>query len=147
MYQYLLTCNTVFENAKSLHKRAPWLGLVSFELLGQYQSKLSILKKLTEGRRNNEFISEFLQKVHKNGDLTKSEYVGGSFVTNLIPLLKNFQKSYDMTQILAQVLQFERCKKKRHFENGNLILSCFKYEQNLIILHNLVKSVILVLHF
>ena len=80
----------MFENAKSLHKRAPWLGLVSFELLGQYQSKLSKSKKLTGGRRNNEFISDFLQKVHKNVELINSENVGGSFVTILIPLLKYF---------------------------------------------------------
>ena len=54
--------------------------MVPFELLGQYQSKLSIWKKLAEGRRNNEFISEFLLDVPIKVELSNSENVDGSFV-------------------------------------------------------------------
>ena len=56
------------------------LRLAPFELLGQYQSKLSIWKKLAEGRRNNEFISEFLLDVPIKVELSNSENVDDSFV-------------------------------------------------------------------
>ena len=60
------------------------LRLAPFELLGQYQSKLSIWKKLAEGRRNNEFISEFLLDVPIKVELSNSENVDGDFVKGLM---------------------------------------------------------------
>ena len=58
--------------------------MAPFELLGQYQSKLSIWKKLAEGRRNNEFISEFLLDVPIKVELSNSENVDGDFVKGLM---------------------------------------------------------------
>ena len=52
--------------------------------MGQYQSKLSIWKKLAEGRRNNEFISEFLLDVPIKVELSNSENVDGDFVKGLM---------------------------------------------------------------
>ena len=45
---------------------------------------MSIWKKSVEGRRNNEFISEFLKNVPIKVNLSNSENIDGDFVKELI---------------------------------------------------------------
>ena len=47
---------------------------------------MSIWKKLTEGRRNNDFFSDFMQNVPIKVKLSNSENIDGSYVTILTTL-------------------------------------------------------------
>ena len=101
--------------------------MAPFELLGQYQSKLSIWKKLAEGRRNNEFFSEFLKNVPKNVKFNNSENVDGDFVRELMIFSIYLviqdtntvlnRNTYDLTDFLYKIAENSWWNEKYFLEN------------------------------
>ena len=95
--------------------------------MGQYQSKLSIWKKLAEGRRNNVFISEFLKNVSIKVKLNAFENIDGSFVKEIM-ICNNClviqdtntvlnRNTYDLTDFLYKIAENSWWNEKYFLEN------------------------------
>ena len=88
---------------------------------------MSLWKKLAEGRRNNEFFSEFLKNVPKNVKFNNSENVDGDFVRELMIFSIYLviqdtntvlnRNTYDLTDFLYKIAENSWWNEKYFLEN------------------------------